>query len=235
MGAFTWLTLTLVAGSHAYLAGLSPSGPRPSATLMRAPRLVSPAVRARSVVMTEASEAETVEDDGPTSPLGKFRAWISKWNKFDKDKIKTLGVDAFFTYGVVSNMNAGLTVALAWGTFSKASGLSPLAPGQLKGFFATYTALYLSLGSILRPFRMAAAVTLTPVYGNAVSSIRDRLPYRDSRPKLNRTLALVLISLLLNVVGTLTLMGGGAYLAGLVTGVPAFPPGTRPWRPLAVS
>ena len=35
-------------------------------------------------------------DDAP-SPLGRARAWLGKWTKFDKDMLKTLGVDAFFT------------------------------------------------------------------------------------------------------------------------------------------
>ena len=30
-------------------------------------------------------------------PIGRARAWLGKWAKFDKDMLKTLGVDAFFT------------------------------------------------------------------------------------------------------------------------------------------
>ena len=72
----------------------------------------------------------------PPPPSSSSQACLAQ-AKFDKEKLKTLGVDAFFTYGVVSNINAGFTVALAWGTFSKASGLSPLAPGQWKAFLVT--------------------------------------------------------------------------------------------------
>jgi len=74
---------------------------------------------------------------------------------------------------------------------------------------------------------MALAVSLTPLYGNAVSRLRSSLPFRESRPKLNRTLALVVISLLLNVIGTSGIIFFGAWLAGFVTGVPMFPPGYR--------
>ena len=87
--------------------------------------------------------------------------------------------------------------------------------------------LYLSLGTLLRPFRMALAVTLTPVYGRFVARIRSRLPFSESRPKLNRTLAVVVVSLLVNVAGTFGLIAFGAWLAGLATGVPAFPPGWK--------
>ena len=120
---------------------------------------------------------------------------------FDKAKLKTLGVDAFFTYGVVSNINAGFTVALAWGTFSKASGLSPFAPGQWKAFLVTYAGIYATIGSILRPIRFAIAVSFTPLYSRLISRVRDSLPFRSTRPALNRTLSLVLVSLVLNVAG----------------------------------
>jgi len=126
---------------------------------------------------------------------------------------------------VVSNLNAGITIALAWGAFSQGSGMSPLAPGQWKGFLTTYTAIYLSLGTILRPVRMALAVSLTPLYGRGVAALRASLPFRETRPKLNRTIALVLISLVFNTMGTCAVIALGAWLAGLVTGVPAFPPG----------
>jgi len=170
------------------------------------------------------SPADAAEEPAP-SPRLFSRAWFSKWAKFDKDTLKTLGVDAFFTYGVVSNLNAGITIALAWGVFSQGSGMSPLAPGPWKGFLSTYTAIYLSLGTILRPVRMALAVSLTPLYGRGVAALRASLPFRETRPKLNRTIALVLISLVFNTMGTCAVIALGAWLAGLVTGVPAFPPG----------
>jgi hypothetical protein len=146
-----------------------------------------------------------------------------------KEEIKKLGIDCFFTYGVVSNINVGFLVSIAWITFSKASGLSPLAPGQWKGFVGTYGALYLSLGSILRPVRFAVAVGATPLYSAFVGRIRGGLPFRESRPKLNRFLAIFLASLLLNFAGTMGLIFLGVSFAGLVTGVPPFPPG---WSPL---
>lgn len=173
----------------------------------------------------EVSENRTLA--AQPSPRFMSKAWFSKWAKFDKDQVKRLGVDAFFTYGVVSNLNVALTVSLAWGISSKANGLSPISPGQWKNFVKAYAALYVSLGTILRPFRMALAVGMTPVYGNFVTRFRGRLPFHSTNPQLNRTMALVIISLLINIFGTFSLIGLGAYIAGLITGVPAFPPGWK--------
>jgi hypothetical protein len=122
-------------------------------------------------------------------------------------------------------VNVGFLVSLAWITFSQASGLSPLAPGQWKGFLGTYAGLYVSLGSILRPVRFAIAVSMTPAYQRFVGRFRGVLPFRESRPKLNRTLAIIVVSLILNVVGTFGLIFLGISFAGLVTGVQPFPPG----------
>lgn len=196
------------------------------ATIPRSQEGASAHARSVNVFLCNSAAA----GDEPASPLGRFKAWFKKWASFDKDQLKTLGVDAFFTYGVVSNINAGFTVALAWSTFSKASGFSPLAAGQWKPFLATYFAIYATLGSILRPFRFALAVTATPLYTRFVKGIRDRLPFRETKPRLNRTLALVFVSMLLNVVGTSAIIFFGISIAGLISGVPPFPPGwSAPW------
>lgn len=167
------------------------------------------------------------EESSPAGPVARFRAWFNKYAKMDKDSIKRLGVDAFFTYGCVSNLNAAVTVAIAWGAFSRASGLSPLAPNQWKPYLATYGAIYLTLGSLLRPFRIATAIGLTPGYSMIVKNLREKLPFTTSRPRLNRFLAVFIISILVNTAGTCLLCAGGACFAGFVTGVPAVPPGYK--------
>jgi len=197
------------------VAGFSTAGPK-LRILVRQKAQVMPVCQ--QAIMCAAAAEE------PASPLARFRAWVKKWAKFDKDTLKALGVDAFFTYGIVSNVNAGLTVALAWGTFSKASGLSPLAPGQWKSFMITYAGIYATLGTVLRPFRFALAVSCTPLYSRVIASLRERLPYRTTRPALNRTLALVVVSLFFNVVGTFAIIGLGIWVSSLFTGVPPIPP-----------
>ena len=89
----------------------------------------------------------------------------------------------------------------------------------------TYAGIYATIGTVLRPFRFALAVGSTPVFTAFVQRVRGALPFAESRPALNRTLALVLITLLLNVAGTTGIITAGVWLAGINTGVPAFPPG----------
>ena len=119
-------------------------------------------------------------------------------------------------------------VSLSWITCSRATGLSPLAPGQWKGFLAAYGALYLSLGSLLRPLRIALSVTVTPAYTRFVGRIRDRLPFRTTRPALNRTLAIIVVALLLNFVGTCAIVFlGVSAICGLFVVVLAVWPAQR--------
>lgn len=142
---------------------------------------------------------------------------------------------------------AGLTIALAWGTFCQSSGLSPLVPGQWPKFLAVYVGIYATLGTLLRPVRMAIAIGLTPKFSKFVTAIQDKLPFRSSRPKLNRGLgalftrlplfanhplfahclfaALACVSFMGNFVCTLVIIGLGIWLSSIFTGVPAIPAG----------
>ena len=182
------------------------------------------AVRPKAAQLPLMCDAAVVPPADEPASQG-FRSRVKKLFSFDKDKLKRSGVDAVFTYGVVSNINVGFTVALAWSTFSKTSGMSPLAPGQWKPFLATYLAIYATLGTLLRPVRLAIAVGATPIYSNFVLRVRDLLPFRSSRPALNRSLALFVVSGVLNVCGTSGIILFGAWIAGVISGVPAFPPG----------
>ena len=218
------LLALLATGCEAYYATFVPRTHASGAPTPPLPALLRPATLPplRSRLPITLSETPAAAEDSPRFPS---RAWFKKWAKFDRATLQTLGVDFVFTYGIVSNLNVALTASLAWAAFSRATGLSPLAPGQLKGYGAAYAAIYLSLGTVLRPVRMALAVSVTPLYTMAVSKVRARLPFGESRPKLNRTLAIITISVLLNLVGLVTLTALGAWIASLVTGVPMFPPG----------
>ena len=62
--------------------------------------------------------------------------------------------------------------------------------------------------------------------------MQRRLPFQSTRPKLNRALAAISIALVVNTFGTCLLIAFGAWFAGVVTGVPAIPPGyvfKPPW------
>jgi hypothetical protein len=53
----------------------------------------------------------------------------------------------------VSNVNAITLVIISWVSFTKSTGLSPLAAGQWKAYLLTYAALYAVVGNGLRPIR----------------------------------------------------------------------------------
>jgi hypothetical protein len=163
----------------------------------------------------------------PTSVPGRTRAWLTKWKTFDRESLGKLGVDAFFTYGLVSNLNAGLTISFAWFSFCQQTGLSPLAPGQWPKFLLTYGVIYATLGTVTRPFRMAFGVSITPLFSRAMKRLQERMPFAETRPKLNRTLTLLLFSVFGNMLCTFALIAAGVWAAGALSGVPPFPAGAR--------
>ena len=215
--ALPFVAAALLAGCDAYVVSHRP--PLPALALTPHARACVPVAE----VPTNPATADDTAPEPPSSALGKARAWLRKWSKFDRSSFASLGVDFLFTYGVVSNLNVAVTAAIAWFTFCRTTGLSPLAPGQLKGFTAAYAAVYLSLGTILRPVRMALAVSATPLYARAVNRMRSVLPFRESRPPLNRTLAIFILSILLNVVASGALAVVLCSFASLLTGVPLLP------------
>ena len=81
----------------------------PPAALARstAPIAISRASSARSITLCAPPPEEGAEGGAPSSPIAKARAWVTKYAKIDKAQIASLGFDAFFTYGLVSNANGG--------------------------------------------------------------------------------------------------------------------------------
>ena len=216
--------LLLASSSHAYLAGGVARCHR-CAVQSCAPPLAAQLPRSRAAIIAcDAAAAAPEPAPEPTSALGKTRAWFSKWAKFDRATLSKLGVDFLFTYGVVSNLNVALTASLAFAAFATKNGRSPLAAGAKAGFLVEYAIIYATLGTLLRPVRMALAVSATPLYSRAVGKLRSSLPFYESRPKLNRTIALFLMSVLLNVFASGLLAAFGCYIASIITGVSFFPP-----------
>jgi len=152
--------------------------------------------------------------------MGKMRGFLRK----NKAKAAGLGVNAVFAYGFVSNVNVGITLALAWYTFCRSSGLSPLAGGQWSKFLLTYATIYATLGTVLRPVRIAAAAWITPAYGKVISWLQTRLPFRESRPKLNRSLAITVTVLVGNILATSVVAAIGIWIASTLVRVPILPP-----------
>lgn len=133
-----------------------------------------------------------------------------------KQKLAKAGLSVLLSYGFVSNMSYCVTVSLAWFGFSKKTGLSPLAPGQWKGFLAVYAGFYV-FNNFIRPMRFAASVGVAPYFERAVKTVQRKT-------KLSKGLSIGIVVFLANICGTTSLMSLGIYIASLAAGIPVFPP-----------
>jgi hypothetical protein len=91
-----------------------------------------------------------------------------------------------------------------------------LAPGQWKGFLAVYAGFWV-FNNIVRPIRLAMSVAVAPKFDALVSWWQRKL-------NVSRGVAVALVVLLANVVGTISVMSLGIFIASLLAGVPVFPP-----------
>jgi len=94
--------------------------------------------------------------------------------------------------------------------------MSPLAPGQWKGFLAWYAGFYV-FSNFMRPIRVAVSVAISPYFENSIN-------YIQSKTNMSRPLAVTLVVFLANVCGTVSFMSGGIVIASYLSGVPVFPP-----------
>ena len=161
------------------------------------------------VVLRAAADAagDDAVDEAPTG----LRAKLKKAASFKKGDLAKYGVSAFFAYGFVSNVNSCLLLSFTWATFRRANpALSPLADAAVlanpltwlplkKKFLAYYMGYYLSIGSILRPFRFAIALGLAPTFEKTYVKISDRL-------KVPRAVSIFIVTILTNVVFTVGLL-----------------------------
>mmetsp|Transcript_24109 Transcript_24109/g.27473 ORF Transcript_24109/g.27473 Transcript_24109/m.27473 type:complete len:247 (-) Transcript_24109:232-972(-) len=131
-----------------------------------------------------------------------------------KQKMAKAGLSVVLSYGWISNVTTSVTVSLAWYIFSKNTGLSPLAPGQWKGFLAIYAGFYV-FNSIIRPLRFGLSVGVSVYFDRVIQKIQDIF-------KVKKGLAIFLTVFLANIVGTCTLMASGIFLASTAAGVPVW-------------
>jgi len=143
-------------------------------------------------------------------PLGRLLAWRPK--KVSSDQLAAMGVATLLAYGAVSNVNMAACVILSWVTYGKTTGMSPLDAGQWPGFIAIYAGIWVA-NNFLRPLRVAAAIALGPFFERIVKFCERKL-------KVSQQAAFGLTVFVINIVGTLTILGGGLTLATAVTGTP---------------
>lgn len=133
----------------------------------------------------------------------------------DTASIAKLGMYALLSYGFVSNFSYVTTVICAWIIHGKASGLSPLAEGQWKQFFAIYTGLW-AANNFLRPVRFSIAVFLAPTFDKMIAFLENKFG-------VSRSAATGLCVFLVNVCGTFSYLFGGLLIATKIAGVPLLP------------
>jgi len=96
------------------------------------------------------------------------------------------GIPYTFSYGLISNMNGCLLFAISWALFVKTRHVSPLVIDANRSvivaaslslfniktlnpkFLLYYGAIYATVGSLLRPVRIALAAFLVPIVRRAV-------------------------------------------------------------------
>ena len=155
----------------------------------------------------------------PKTALNKVKAFLTgpfKGAKLDREYLGKLGLGALLSYGFVSNINAITIVIISWVTTGRTTGLSPLATGNWKVFVATYTALYLSFGNLLRPLRISISIAISPFFKALVDKIKHTF-------KVAQPVAIGITVFLVNVCGTLSYLIGGVWLASLICRVPLLP------------
>jgi hypothetical protein len=145
----------------------------------------------------------------------------NRWFRFPNFKVTTakvasLGASAVISYGAVSNLNMGICAMMAFATFGKSTGLSPLAPGAMPKFAAVYAGYWIAM-NFLRPARIAVAVTMSPFFDRFMGFVQKKF-------SLKKPAAFALVVFLVNVMGTLTFLMSGLVLTSSIIGIPLFPP-----------
>mmetsp|Transcript_31763 Transcript_31763/g.100941 ORF Transcript_31763/g.100941 Transcript_31763/m.100941 type:complete len:142 (+) Transcript_31763:634-1059(+) len=131
---------------------------------------------------------------------------------FDKKRLASLGTSLTLSYGAVSNYNMSVMMGLAWYTFSMKYGISPLAPGQWKGFLAVYAGFYV-LSNVLRPLRIVVATAMAPKLDEFVKGLQGKFG-------MTKPMAFFIAVFLLNILGTCVAFGSCILTASIASGVP---------------
>lgn len=132
--------------------------------------------------------------------------------KLTKDSLAKLGLNALLAYGFVSNVSYITCVILAWVSFGKSTGLSPLATGQWKKYLLIYAGFF-AANNVIRPLRFSLSLVITPAFDRMIDAIQ-------SKTKLSRPISTGITVFLVNVCGTFSYLFGGLFLATSLAGVP---------------
>jgi len=128
-----------------------------------------------------------------------------------------MGMAAVASYGTVSNVTYGACLTIAWVTFVKQKGVSPLASGQWAPFLAFYAGLW-TIQNFVRPLRFALAMAMAPAFDKVINWLSDKL-------RIGKVQAFGVLLFALAVTTT-TCLFSAIYLFG------GFPDGIGPLPPL---
>lgn len=132
-----------------------------------------------------------------------------------RTKIEKLGIFPFIVYNIVSQINFGTTMGIAWYMFNVHTGLSPWASGEWKRFLGFY-ARFLVLNQFIRPIRLAASLAFSPKVEGLCLQMEERFGWQ-------RTKAIVLTSALLYYIAMLY-SATCILAASTLSGVPILAP-----------
>jgi len=220
--------------SSTFALVVGPAGPKPRASNTPSQSSLSPAAKQSSVLLfmtaslsrsreeqtlvgnnnaVRISQSMEVTDNAAAAPLRKVLDAIGSVFPFEAGtcKISSLGVPFALSYALISQINAAITLSIAWYATCRRTGLSPLVPGQWKALLTTYGAMYAVI-QILRPFRVALAMGLSKQSKELLDATQEKL-------NCSKGVAIV-IQYCLGYAVWLPLASAGILLASLSTGVP---------------
>ncbi|PNW82702.1 hypothetical protein CHLRE_06g290300v5 [Chlamydomonas reinhardtii] len=158
-------------------------------------------------------------EEKPPMSLGERVKRFFAGSKLDKQRLAALGFGAFSAYGVISNINAGILITIAWLTVVRTTGLTPMDAGNWPKFLAIYAGLWVG-SNFLRPIRLTLALAAAPLFDGAITAVSKR----TGLPKVPA----FVVMLFFIAIGTTSL------LVTTIAALGGFPPGCRmPWQPLA--
>ena len=179
----------------------------------------------RSTVTTSLFSSDEPNDEDPIETSSASKSLVTKikrsftGSKDDgftaKERLAKMGLSALLSYGWVSNMSYAISVSLAWFTFAKQYGISPLAPGQWKKFLAIYSGFFV-FNNAVRPIRFGLSVAVSRYFDNFVN-------YIQKKTKVQKSVAIGIVVFLANVCGTFGAMAFGIAVASAASGVAIFP------------
>jgi hypothetical protein len=169
------------------------------------------------------SSASLNSEAGVTGGIKQPSTWerVKEWFSGDKykHKLASMGMAAFLSYGVVSNVTYGAAMTIAWITFVQQKGISPLAAGQWPTFLAFYAGLW-AFQNVVRPARFALAMVMAPLYDKLLNWI-------SLKTGQDKKLAFIVVLVCIGILTSSGLFSALYFLGGFPDGIGPFPPNKR--------